>query len=223
MRYSNRHLRVLTLAWFVFLLAGISARAQAPRYDLILKGGHVLDPANQVDAEMDVAISGGKIAAIEKDIPAADAGKVVDVRGLTVTPGLVDIHVHVSNGGAPLDWFEPSAVAHTPPFGVPADLFLTWGVTTAVDAGSSGADTFLGLKQSVIDHSKVRVMAFLNIVADGMNGGLEQVVDQMNVERCAATIQQYQPYIVGVKTAHYWTEKPWDEFHPPWAAVDRAV
>src|SRR5437762_8931221 len=213
----------LFLELLIMLLAASSTRGQAPRYDLLLKGGHVIDPANQVDAVMDVAISGGTIVAVEKEIPSSEAGKVVDAGGLYVTPGLVDIHVHVSNGGAPLDWFEPSAVAHTPPFGVPADLFLTWGVTTAVDAGSSGADTFLGLKQSVIDHSKVRVMAFLNIVADGMNGGLEQVVDQMNVERCAATIQQYQPYIVGVKTAHYWTEKPWDEFHPPWAAVDRAV
>jgi dihydroorotase len=223
MRNSNSRYRLMTIKWLVFFAGAIFGRAQAPRYDLVLKGGQVIDPANQVNAVLDVAVSGGKIAAVQKDIPASEAGKVVDVSGLTVTPGLVDIHVHVGHGGAPLDWFEPSAVTHTPPFGVPADLFLTWGVTTAVDAGSSGADTFLALKQSVMDHSKVRVLAFLNIVADGMNGGLEQDVDQMDVGRCAATIQQYRPFIVGVKTAHYWTEKPWDEMHPPWAAVDRAV
>lgn len=213
----------LRLFGFVMLLVVSFARAQSPRYDLVLKGGHVIDPANQVDGVMDVAVSGGKIVAVEKEIPASEAGKAVDVSGLYVTPGLVDIHVHVGNGGAPLDWFEPAAIAHTPPFGVPADLFLTWGVTTAVDAGSSGADTFLALKESVMDHSKVHVLVFLNIVADGMNGGLEQDVGQMSVERCAATIQANRPFIVGVKTAHYWTEKPWDELHPPWAAVDRAV
>src|SRR6266568_956557 len=218
----NKEWPPLIFGVLIMLSTGTYALAQGPPYDLLLKGGHVIDPANRFDAVADVAVSGGKIVAVERNIPANEAGKVVDVTGLYVTPGLVDIHVHVGNGGAPLDWFQPASTAHVPPFGVPADLFLTWGVTTAVDAGSSGADTFLSLKESVMDHSRVRVLAFLNIVADGMNGGLEQDVDQMNAERCAATIQKYSPYIVGVKTAHYWTEKPWDEFHPPWAAVDRA-
>ena len=218
----NEKCPLLILDVLIMLSTGTSAWAQGPTYDLLLKGGHVVDPANHVDAVADVAVSGGKVAAVERNISANEARKVVDVTDLYVTPGLVDIHVHVGNGGAPLDWFEPAGPAHVAPFGVPADLFLTWGVTTAVDAGSSGADTFLSLKESVMDHSRVRVLAFLNIVADGMNGGLEQDVDQMNAERCAATIQKYSPYIVGVKTAHYWTEKPWDEFHPPWAAVDRA-
>src|SRR5437867_1218769 len=218
----NEKCPLLILDVLIMLSTGTSAWAQGPTYDLLLKGGHVVDPANHVDAVADVAVSGGKVAAVERNISANEARKVVDVTGLYVTPGLVDIHVHVGNGGAPLDWFEPAAPAHVAPFGVPADLFLTWGVTTAVDAGSSGADTFLSLKESVMDHSRVRVLAFLNIEADGMNGGLEQDVDQMNAERCAATIQKYSPYIVGVKTAHYWTEKPWDELHPPWAAVDRA-
>src|SRR5437879_10648685 len=63
-----------------------------PRYDLLLKGGHVIDPANERDGRMDVAVSGSKIAAVEKDIPANQAAKVVDVSGLYVTPGLIDIH-----------------------------------------------------------------------------------------------------------------------------------
>jgi dihydroorotase len=200
----------------------LTVYAQAPRYDLLLKGGHVIDPANNLDGVMDVAVSGGKIAAVEKDIPATEAGKVVDVSGLYVTPGLIDIHYHIGHGGAPLNWFAPEARAHTAPLGVPADLALRAGVTTLVDAGTSGADTFLQEKEEVIDHAKVRVLAFLNIVADGMNGGLEQDVDQMNVERCAATIQKYPDIIVGVKTAHYWTQAPWDGEHVPWAAVDAA-
>jgi len=203
-------------------MAVAAGRAPTPHYDLVLKGGHVIDPANRIDAVMDVAIADGKIAAVEGNIPAAEAGKVVDASGLYVTPGLIDIHVHVGNGGAPLDWYTPAGRAHIQPWGIPADLFLAYGVTTAVDAGSSGADTFLALKQLVMDHSKVRVLAFLNIVADGMSGGLEQDVDQMDVEKCVVTIKEFPEYIVGVKTAHYWTTKPWDELHQPWAAVDRA-
>ena len=196
--------------------------AQSPRYDLLLKGGHVIDPANNVDAVMDVAVVKDKIAAVEKDIPASQAGKVVDATGLYVTPGLVDIHVHIGHGGAPLDWFTPEGRSHLTPYGVPADIALQSGVTTMVDAGSSGADTFLLEKEEVIDRAKVRVLAFLNIVANGMQGDLEQSVDQMDVKRCAETIKKYPDIIVGVKTAHYWTDEPWDGEHTPWAAVDRA-
>src|ERR1700730_9627807 len=196
--------------------------AQAPRYDLLLKGGHVVDPANRVDAVMDVAVAKDKIAAVEKDIPASQAAKVVDASGLYVTPGLVDIHFHIGHGGAPLAWFAPEARSHSAPLGIPADIALQAGVTTVVDAGTSGADTFLLEKEEVIDRSKVRVLPFLNIVANGMQGDLEQTVDQMDPKRCAETIKKYPDIIVGVKTAHYWTEKPCDGEHTPWAAVDRA-
>src|SRR5215471_8884003 len=196
--------------------------AQTTHYDLVLKGGHVIDPANRLDAVMDVAISGGKIAAVEKSIPASQTAKVVDITGLLVTPGLIDIHYHISHGGAPLNWFTPEARIHEAPLGVPPDLALQSGVTTVVDAGTAGADTFLQEKEEAIDTAKVRVLAFLNIVANGMQGGLEQTVDQMDPKRCAETIQKHKDIIVGVKTAHYWTEAPWDAEHTPWAAVDRA-
>jgi dihydroorotase len=91
-----------------------------------------------------------------------------------------------------------------------------------VDAGSSGADTFLLEKQEVIDHAAVRVLAFLNIVANGMQGDLEQTVDQMDPKKCAETVRKYPDIIVGVKTAHYGTEVSWDAEHTPWADVDRA-
>ena len=207
----------------LFALIATSALAQTPRYDLLLKGGHVIDPANHIDGVMDVAVSSGKIAAVSKDIPADSAGKVVDVSGLYVTPGLIDIHYHVGHGGAPLNWFEPSARSTEPSLGVSPDLALQSGVTTIVDAGTSGADTFLQTKLEVIDHAHVRVLAFLNIVANGMNGGLEQTVDQMDVKRCTETTNKYSDIIVGVKTAHYWTEAAWDGEHTPWAAVDRAI
>jgi dihydroorotase len=216
-------LLILVTATTFLYASPTTTRAQSPRYDLVLKGGHVIDPGNHLDAVLDVAVSGGKIAAVEKEIPAAQAGKVVDVSGLYVTPGLVDIHYHVGHGGAPLNWFAPEAREQSLPLGIPADLALQSGVTTIVDAGSAGAETFLQEKMEVIDRSKVRVLAFLNIVANGMEGGLEQTVDQMDVKRCAALIQKYPDIIVGVKTAHYWTDAPWDGEHTPWAAVDRAI
>jgi dihydroorotase len=197
--------------------------AQALRYDLLLKGGHVIDPANHIDEVRDVAIFQGKIAAVEKNIPVDQAGKVVDVSKLYVSPGLIDIHYHVGHGGAPLNWFAPDARVHAPPLGIPADFALQSGVTTIVDAGTSGAETFLQEKEEVIDRAKVRVLAFLNIVANGMSGGLEQSLDQMDSKLCADTIKKYPDLIVGVKTAHYWTKEAWDAEHVPWAAVDRAI
>src|SRR5213079_612115 len=210
-----------------------------PRYDLLLKGGHVIDPANERDGRMDVAVSGSQIAAVERDIPANQGAKVVDVSGLYVTPGLIDIHYHIGHGGAPLNWFAPdspdlevppatassttSPRSQLAPLGVPADLALQSGVTTIVDAGTAGADTFLQEKEEVIDRAQVRVLAFLNIVANGMDGGLEQSVDQMDVKLCTETIQKYPEILIGVKTAHYWTSDPWDGEHTPWAAVDRAI
>lgn len=197
--------------------------AQVAHYDLLLKGGHVIDPANHIDEVRDVAVFQGKIAAVEKNIPSEQAGKVVDASKLYVTPGLVDIHYHVGHGGAPLNWFAPDARAHAMPLGIAADLALESGVTTIVDAGSAGAETFLVEKEEVIDKAKVRVLAFLNIEANGMNGGLEQSLDEMDPKLCAATIKKYPNVIVGVKTAHFWTQEPWDAEHVPWAAVDRAI
>jgi dihydroorotase len=121
----------------------VVAFAQTTRYDLLLKGGHVIDPANHIDEVRDVGVLEGKIAAVEKNIPADQGRKVVDVSSLYVTPGLIDIHYHVGHGGAPLNWFAPDARAHVLPLGIPADLALQSGVTTIVDAGTSGAETFL--------------------------------------------------------------------------------
>ena len=218
-KVSNLIVAVITIALF----SSIKVFAQAPRYDLLLKGGHVIDPANHIDEVRDVAVFQGRIAAVEKSIPAEQAGKVVDVSNLYVTPGLVDIHYHIGHGGAPLDWFTPEARIHALPLGVPADLALQSGVTTIVDAGTAGAETFLQEKEEVIDRAKVRVLALLNIVANGMNGGLEQSLDEMDPRLCAATIKRYPDILVGVKTAHYWTRLPFDAEHVPWAAVDRAI
>jgi dihydroorotase len=216
-------LAIIAVIAFVLAFPAVMFAQTTPRYELLLKGGHVIDPANHIDEVKDVAVSQGKIAAIERNIPADQAGKVVDVSKLYVTPGLIDIHYHVGHGGAPLNWFAPDARARALPLGVPADLALQSGVTTIVDAGTAGAETFLVEKEEVIDRSRVRVLAFLNIVSNGMNGGLEQSLDQMDVKLCVDTIKKYPNLIVGVKTAHYWTREPWDPEHVPWAATDRAL
>jgi dihydroorotase len=213
----------LTAIAALLVFANSPSLGQSPSYDLLLKGGHVLDPANNVDAVLDVAVASGKIAVVAKDIPATQAKKVVDVTGLYVVPGLIDIHYHIGHGGAPLDWFTPQARVHLQPLGIPADLALVSGTTTIVDAGTAGAATFLLEKEEVIDRAQVRVLAFLNIVANGMEGGLEQTVDEMDSRACAEMVKKYPSIIVGIKTAHYWTEGPWDGEHTPWAAVDRAI
>ena len=221
MSHKNFMRRMILPSALALTLIGATA-AQGQEYDLLLKGGHVIDPANHLNEPRDVAVLNGKIAAVEKNIPAAQARKTVDVTGLYVTPGFVDIHMHVGHGGVSLDWFVPGSSTPTPPYGVLADLALASGVTTVVDAGSAGAHTFLQEKQEVIDHSVVRVLAFLNIVAAGMRSGKEQDVAEMDPRLCAETVNKFRDVIVGVKTAHYWPSNPWDEKHPPWAAVDRA-
>lgn len=181
-------------------------------YDLLLKNGRVLDPANNVDAYADVAIHQGRIAAISPDIPASRAVNVVDVMGSLVVPGLIDIHMHA--------YYTREATD----IGVMPDFHsFRSGVTTVVDTGTAGAKHFLHFKQTVIDCAKTRVLAFINIVHSGMTGPFEQESNEMDVERAASVVLAYPEVCVGIKTAHYWTHKPFDKEHPPWLAVERAV
>ena len=181
-------------------------------YELLLQGGHVIDPHNGIDGPMDVAVTGDRIAAVAPAINPALAARVVDVRGLYVTPGLIDIHVHVYHTREP-EGLSVMADAHS----------FRSGVTTMVDTGTAGARHFLHFKRTVIDLAKTRIFAYVNIVDLGMEGDFEQDVRTMDPELCAATVLMYPDICVGVKTAHYWTRLPWDAEHPPWAAVDRAI
>src|SRR5262245_30861973 len=120
--------------------------AQTP-YDLLLKNGRVIDPKNKINAIMDVAVAGGKIARLAANIPASEAKRVLDVTGLTVTPGLIDIHVHVYPRPENKDGPRDSNVQ------VDAHSFRS-GVTTVVDAGTSGWRTFPDFKERVIDQAQ---------------------------------------------------------------------
>jgi dihydroorotase len=127
------------------------------RYDLLVRGGHVIDPASGLSAARDIAVKGSRVARVAAaGIPAVEARQVVDARGLIVTPGLIDLHVHVYEGVAPL--------------GIPADPnCIAKGVTTVVDAGSAGAHTFEGLRKHVIEVARTRVYALLNISSVGQS------------------------------------------------------
>ena len=128
-------------------------RIEEKQYDLLLKGGHVIDPKNNIDAIRDVAIKDGKIAKVAAGIPANSAIKTVNVTGLYVTPGLIDMHVHVFWGLTKDDYAGGDwAIA-------PDGVTLRDGVTTVVDAGSSGWRNFETFKERVIDRSQTRVLA----------------------------------------------------------------
>ncbi len=187
-----------------------------PSFDLLLKGGHVIDPANGIDAPMDVAIKGSAIARVAADIPASDATLTVDVAGHIVTPGILDIHTHVYP-------FVPTTAAYVGAVDADAHL-LAAGVTTTVDAGTTGWKDFPHFKESYINKATVRILAFINIADGGMvNAASEQVMSAMQPKIAAALADAYPDVIVGIKTAHYWTKGPWDDEHLPWASVERAV
>ncbi len=182
------------------------------QYDLLLKNGHVIDPLNRIDGKMDVAISGGKVAAVEADINPALAQQTVDVRGHYVTPGILDIHVHAYHTREP-EGLSIMADSHS----------FRSGVTTMVDTGTAGAKHFLHFKRTVIDQSETRILAFINIVDGGMIGDFEQDIRTMDPELAASIVLAYPEDCVGIKTAHYWTRLPFDAEHPPWGAIDPAV
>jgi dihydroorotase len=188
-----------------------TGNAQVLELDLLIKGGHVFDPKNGIDRLMDVGILQGKIARVAAEIPERDARQVVLARGLYVLPGLVDIHAHVYYGT------DPDAALGNGMSAVPPDGFtFRSGVTTVVDAGGSGWRTFRHFKEQVIDHSRTRVLALINIVGSGMKGGpVEQNLSDMDSRLTAMRIVEYRQWIVGIKTAHY--------RGPEWDPVDRAV
>ena len=184
--------------------------AFSQNYDIVIKGGHVIDPKNNIDEVMDVAIDSGKIAMVLKNINAANASQVVNAEGMYVTPGLIDIHTHDFWGTEPNQQYENGNLAIQP------DGFtFRNGVTTVVDAGSSGWRTFPAFKAQTIDVSKTRVLAFLNIVGEGMRGGYEQNENDMDPKMSALVARQYKDIIVGFKLAHY-------DGHD-WTPADRAV
>jgi len=173
----------------------------AQQIDMLLKGGHVIDAKNGIDGPMDIAITEGKISQVAPNIPENQAKQVVNVTGMYVTPGLIDMHVHVFHG-TDLDSYLANGLRALPPDG----FTFRSGVTTVVDAGSAGWRNFPLFKKQTIDQARTRVLALLNIVGVGMRSRFhEQNVSDMNPVMTAYCItKMYPDFIVGIKAAHYW-------------------
>src|SRR5260221_6890031 len=168
------------------------------QFDLLIKNGRVIDPKNQIDSKLDVAVKDGKIAKVGKDIPSAQVKKVIDASGLLVTPGLIDIHTHVFVGSKPDTFSDGFSIVS------PDDFTFRSGVTAVVDAGTSGWRNFSVFKDHVIDKSQTRVLAFLNISGTGMSGNPEQQdVNDMDAHMTSLAIKKYPDIIVGVKIGHF--------------------
>ena len=184
--------------------------AHAQQYDVVLKNGHIIDPKNKIDAVSDIAIADGKIAKISKGIAANTSKKVIDATGLYITPGFIDIHTHVFAGSTPEKFADGSYSVS------PDDFTLRNGVTTVVDAGTSGWRNFPVFKNQVIDKSKTRILAFLNIAGSGMQGSpYEQDMNDMDAYTTSLTAKKYPEIIVGVKIGHF--------EGADWAPFDRAL
>jgi dihydroorotase len=203
-------MRIKSLIISVGLLT-ITFFASAQTYSTVIKGGHVIDPKNNIDDLMDVAIKDGKIALVAKEIDPKEGKQVINAKGLFVTPGLIDMHVHVFYGTRYDQALMNGASSVSP------DAFsFRAGVTTFVDAGSSGWRGFPEFKKQIKDASQTRVLAFLNIVGEGMRGGpFEQNIKDMDARKAAEFAKSDPKDIVGFKLAHF-------DGHD-WAPTDSAV
>ncbi len=209
---SKNGIAMLTI--LVFLL--LTSFAHAQEIDLLLKNGHVVDPANNINAQLDVAIADGKIVKVGPDISSEKAKKIVDVAGMYVCPGLIDIHTHVFVGSNP-DTFADGILSLSPD-----DFTFRSGVTTVVDAGTSGWRNFPVFKDQVIDKSKTRILAFLNIAGAGMSGKQAQEnINDMDPAKATEAIRKYPDVIVGVKIGHY-EGSQWTPFENALAAASRS-
>lgn len=183
----------------------------AQTYTLLIKGGTVIDPKNNLNQLMDVGIFEGKVKKIAKDIDPKEAKQVVNAKGMYVTPGLIDIHGHVFFGTQP-DHYLSNGLLALPPDG----FTFRVGVTTIVDAGGAGWESFPEFKKNVILSSKTRVLSFLNIVGQGMRGGnYEQDTSDMDPQMAAAVAIKNKNDIVGFKVAHF--------MGPDWTPIKRVV
>ncbi|GAB3321131.1 amidohydrolase/deacetylase family metallohydrolase [Larkinella ripae] len=197
---------------FALIVAGlISGLVQAQTYSIVIKGGRLIDPKNNINEVLDVAINDGRIALVAKTIDARQGKQVVNAKGMYITPGLIDIHGHVYFGTEPNHYLSNGLVAV-----VPDGFTFRVGVTTIVDAGGAGWQSFPAFKKNIIFSSKTRVLSLLNIVGEGMRGGnWEQDTTDMDPKMAAAMALGNKNDVVGFKVAHF--------MGGTWTPVDRAV
>ena len=182
----------------VVLVLGSALHAQSDRYDILLRGGHVLDPKNGVDAVRDVAIRDGRIVAVAANLPATDAKRTLDVAGLYVTPGLIDLHYHAFAGT------ENGSITAGLSSIFPDHVTFGSCVTTVVDVGSSGWRRFEDFRRTVIDRARTRVFAMINIAGTGMiDYDLEQHPLDLDPAKTGKMAKKHSDVVVGIKSAHW--------------------
>jgi dihydroorotase len=181
-----------------FLTGAAAALAASPafatmgpgdKFDLVIKGGDVLDPSQGLRGRRDIGIRYGIIEAVEADIPAARTVRTIDAAGKLVTPGLVDLHCHVYPYGSAI--------------GIPADELITLQcTTTCVSAGDAGANNFAGFRRFIVGQTRTRLYAFVHIANIGLTPFPQPelyVLDYAQVEACARTVAENADIALGVK------------------------
>ncbi|WP_114748167.1 amidohydrolase/deacetylase family metallohydrolase [Pleomorphovibrio marinus] len=205
---SKLNLNIFLSLFFAGIL--LSSPCVCQTFDLLIKNGHLLDAKNNINKSMDIGIRQGKVALVSESISSSKSKVVVDAKGLFITPGLIDPHTHVYVGENPRVFAAGSSSVY------PDSFTFRSGVTTVVDAGTSGWRNFEDFKAKVIDLSQTRVLAFLNISGGGMQGNPSQEdLEDMDPMATSKMIKNYSEYIVGVKIGHYEGED--------WTPFERAI
>ena len=189
--FSRRHFLGLTGSAAVAAISGHANAAMGPndKFDLVIKGGDVLDPSQSLRGKRDIGIRWGVIEAVENDIPAARAAKTIDASGKLVTPGLIDLHSHVYPYGSAI--------------GIPADeLVQAQATTTVVSAGDAGVNNLAALRRYIVAQSRARIYAFVHIANNGLSGfPVAELynIDYAQVEACAMALAENPDFLLGVK------------------------
>jgi dihydroorotase len=192
--------RISIVIVLAFLSFATRAQQATPPFQILIKGGHVIDAKNNINEPMDIAIYNGKIARVSKNIDTTMASQIVNAQGMFVTPGLIDMHAHVFYGFETDHYLSNGTTAV-----LPDQSTFRSGVTTVVDAGGAGWKSFALFKKNIIDNSQTRVLSLLNIVGEGMRGiePYEQDLNDMDAKRTADAAIANKEHVVGFKVAHY--------------------
>jgi dihydroorotase len=190
---SRRHFLALTGSAATASLSGLSpsqaAMGPADKFDLVIKGGEVLDPSQSLRGKRDIGIRWGAIEAIEPEIPAARASKTIDAAGKLVTPGLIDLHCHVYPYGSAI--------------GIPADELVDHQcTTTVVSAGDAGVNNLAALRRYIVAQTRARMYAFVHIANNGLSAfPVAELynIDNAQVEACAMALAENPDFLIGVK------------------------
>ena len=194
----------------LFLTLMCSFNTSAQHFDILIKNGRLIDPKNNLDEILDLAIKDGKVHRVAKNISSDLALKVIDAKGYMITPGLINIHTHVFVGSQ-ANTFADGVLSVSPD-----DFTFRSGITTVVDAGTSGWRNFPLFKKQVIDQSKTRILSFLNIFGAGLTGQWPALsgfpgLDDIDSSEMSEMIKKYPDNIVGIVIGHY-HGKEWTPF-----------